>query len=206
VSAACRSFEQRLLAALDGEPDAPGTAARACAAADGHAAACADCTVLAHLVAGQAAAFAFLARPLPSEELLAHHGKDGCHVWGGVEDIRTWLAAADLALVPLEIARGVQNKVLEAMAMQRAIVGTTRGCAGLGLKHGESAWIADESGGLVDGIITLLGDPSLRGVLAANARQRAERDFDWRVIGTRLRSMYHELLEERRCGISTRMR
>jgi hypothetical protein len=71
VSAACRAFEQRLLAALDLEPDTPASAARASAADDGHAAGCADCAVLAHLVAGQAAAFAFLARPLPSEALLA---------------------------------------------------------------------------------------------------------------------------------------
>lgn len=71
MSAACRAFEQRLLAALDREPDAPAAAARAAAADDGHAAGCAACAVIAHLVAGQAAAFAFVARPLPSEALLA---------------------------------------------------------------------------------------------------------------------------------------
>jgi hypothetical protein len=71
VSAACRAFEQRLLAALEREPDTPAAAAHACAAADAHAGGCDDCAVLARLVAGQAAAFAFLARPLPSEALLA---------------------------------------------------------------------------------------------------------------------------------------
>ncbi len=71
MSAPCRAFEQRLLAALDREPDAPGTAARASAAADAHATACAECAVLAALVAGQAAAFASLARPVPSEAFLA---------------------------------------------------------------------------------------------------------------------------------------
>lgn len=68
--AACRAFEQALLAALDREPDAPAAAARA-AAADVHAAGCADCAVLAALVAGQADACAFLARPVPPEALLA---------------------------------------------------------------------------------------------------------------------------------------
>jgi hypothetical protein len=71
VSAACRAFEQRLLAALDRESDAPAAAARSCAAVDAHAPGCDDCAVLAHLVTGQAAAFAFLTRPAPSEELLA---------------------------------------------------------------------------------------------------------------------------------------
>jgi hypothetical protein len=69
TAAACRAFEQRLLAALDGAPDAPAAAARA-AAADAHAVGCPDCAVLAALVAGQADAFAFLARPAASEAFL----------------------------------------------------------------------------------------------------------------------------------------
>ncbi len=71
TAAACRSFEQGLLAALDREPEAPAAAARTLAAADPHAAACADCAALAALVAGQADAFGFLARPAPSDALLA---------------------------------------------------------------------------------------------------------------------------------------
>ena len=71
TSAACRSFEQSLLAALDREPEAPAAAARAAAGGDPHAAACAECSVLAALVAGQMDVFAFLARPVPSEALLA---------------------------------------------------------------------------------------------------------------------------------------
>jgi hypothetical protein len=70
MTAPCRAFEQRLLEALDRAPDAPGSAARACAAADAHAGACADCATLASLVAGQADAFAFLARPEASGDLL----------------------------------------------------------------------------------------------------------------------------------------
>jgi hypothetical protein len=71
TAAACRAFEHTLLAALEREPDAPAAAARAAAADDAHASGCADCSVLAALVAGQAEAFAFLARPAASEDLLA---------------------------------------------------------------------------------------------------------------------------------------
>ncbi|MBK9062332.1 MAG: hypothetical protein IPL89_03925 [Acidobacteria bacterium] len=71
MTAACRAFEQRLLAALDGEPDTASLTARACAKADAHAVACDDCAALAALVAGQADAFKFLARPAPSEAFLA---------------------------------------------------------------------------------------------------------------------------------------
>ena len=53
----------------------------------------------------------------PPAQLLERHEVDGCHVWGRVPDMRTWLKASDMAIVPLNIARGVQNKVLEAMSM-----------------------------------------------------------------------------------------
>jgi hypothetical protein len=71
TAAACRAFEQRLLAALDAEPDAASLSAGACATEDAHAVSCADCAVLAALVAGQAAAFAFLAHPSASAAFLA---------------------------------------------------------------------------------------------------------------------------------------
>jgi hypothetical protein len=71
MTAACRAFEHVLLAALDREPDAASLAARACAAADAHAAGCADCAVLAALVAGQADAFGVLERPRASEGFFA---------------------------------------------------------------------------------------------------------------------------------------
>jgi hypothetical protein len=71
TSAACRSFEQSLLASLDSQPEAPAAVVRAAAAGDPHTAACADCAALAALVAGQADAFGFLARPVPSDALLA---------------------------------------------------------------------------------------------------------------------------------------
>jgi hypothetical protein len=71
TTAACRALEQRLLVALDRDPDAPAAVAQALAASDAHAASCSDCAVLFALVAGQSAACASLARPAPSAELLA---------------------------------------------------------------------------------------------------------------------------------------
>jgi hypothetical protein len=71
TSPPCRAFEQVLLAALEREPDAPAPAARAAADGDVHAAGCADCATLAALVAGQADACAFLARPSASAAFLA---------------------------------------------------------------------------------------------------------------------------------------
>ena len=72
----------------------------------------------------------------PPADLRALRGCNGIHVWGAVDDIRCSLAAADLALVPLTIARGVQNKVLEAMSMALPVVLTAAAATGIGGSDG----------------------------------------------------------------------
>lgn len=72
----------------------------------------------------------------PTGKLMAHHGLPGVQVWGEVPDVRPFLAAADAVLAPLLIARGVQNKVLEAMAMARPVVLTPDAATGIAAEHG----------------------------------------------------------------------
>lgn len=67
----------------------------------------------------------------PTARLLAHRGAPGVHIWGEVPDVRPFLAVADAVLAPLLIARGVQNKVLEAMAMERPVVLTLEAATGI---------------------------------------------------------------------------
>ena len=55
----------------------------------------------------------------------------GSMVTGAVDDVRTWLAGADVVVAPLRIARGIQNKVLEAMAMARPVVASTAAAEGI---------------------------------------------------------------------------
>jgi len=94
----------------------------------------------------------------PAIEVLDRHGRDGCHVWGRVDDIRPWLKSADLALVPLMIARGVQNKVLEAMSMALPIVLTGDAASGIDASDGHHYSIADSDEAIVESCIRLLGD------------------------------------------------
>jgi polysaccharide biosynthesis protein PslH len=107
----------------------------------------------------------------PSGELLERHGKNGCHVWGRVDDIKPWLKGADLALIPLEIARGVQNKVLEAMAMALPVVLTSGAATGIGAKHGQHFSIADSDQALADAVIALLKDQSASCDMGLQARK-----------------------------------
>ena len=62
---------------------------------------------------------------------------------GFVADVRPLYVEANLAIVPTTVSAGTNVKVLEAMAMQRAVVSTPSGCAGLGFLHGHSVWEAE---------------------------------------------------------------
>ena len=65
-------------------------------------------------------------------------------VQGFISDVRPFYAAANLVVVPTQVSAGTNLKALESLACQRAMVSTTSGCAGLGLKHGENVLIADD--------------------------------------------------------------
>jgi ribosomal protein S18 acetylase RimI-like enzyme len=96
-------------------------------------------------------------------------------------------------VVPTLVSAGTNLKVLEAMAMERAVVSTACGCAGLGLEHGKSVWIADNAEDFARGAAHLLTDPDLRRRLARAARERAEAQFDWEALGALQRDLWREL-------------
>lgn len=100
-------------------------------------------------------------------------------VTGRVEDVRPWLGRADVAVAPLRIARGVQNKVLEAMAMARPVVCTPQAAEGLHAEPGRELLVAGDAAGLARAIAGLLRDPARAAGLAASARAYVLRAHDW---------------------------
>lgn len=115
-------------------------------------------------------------------------------LFGFVADVKPLYDAATLVLAPTTVSAGTNLKVLEAMASERAVVATTSGCAGLGLTHGESVWIADDPQGFADGVSQLLEDAPLRHRIADSARAIAVRDFGWKAHGERQIALWKELL------------
>lgn len=115
----------------------------------------------------------------PPAHLLARHGKEGVFVWGGVEDMRSWLAGSDLALVPLEIARGVQNKVLEAMAMALPVVMTRAAATGIGGEEGVHWLSGGTDAELVSHCCDLLGNPQRAHAMGEAARRYVVEGLSW---------------------------
>jgi ribosomal protein S18 acetylase RimI-like enzyme/glycosyltransferase involved in cell wall biosynthesis len=112
---------------------------------------------------------------------------------GFVRDVQPLYAEANLVIVPTLVSAGTNLKVLEAMAMERAVVSTPSGCAGLGLEHGVSVWVADSASAFAEGVTTMLSDPSMRLRIAREARRVAEEHFDWLRLGGLQRALLTEM-------------
>jgi ribosomal protein S18 acetylase RimI-like enzyme len=114
-----------------------------------------------------------------------------------VSDVRPLYVEANLVVVPTLVSAGTNLKVLEAMAMERAVLSTNSGCAGLGLEHGVNVWVADKPEDFANAIRTLIHDHELRHRIASAGREHVERNFGWREIGARQRALIRQLLPSR---------
>jgi polysaccharide biosynthesis protein PslH len=121
-----------------------------------------------------AARFAIAGRnPPPSVRALAG---ERVTVTGAVPDMRSWLAAADIVVAPLKLARGIQNKVLEAMAMARPVVASPAAFEGIEAEPGRDLLVAEDAAATAAAIDRLLKAP---GTIGAAARRRMERGYRW---------------------------
>jgi glycosyltransferase involved in cell wall biosynthesis len=114
-----------------------------------------------------------------------------------VRDVHPLYVECNLVIVPTTVSAGTNLKVLEAMAMERAVVSTSCGCAGLGLEHGASVWIADDADSFAEAIARLLANPPERARLARTAKSIIEQ-FDWKQLGLKQRALYREILRSPR--------
>ncbi len=99
------------------------------------------------------------------------------HVTGRVPDIRPYIAHADAVVAPLQIARGIQNKVLEAMAMGKPVVATPAALEGLDLKAGDEVLAASNAQQFANTVARLFNGEMAE--VGARARQRIVADYGW---------------------------
>lgn len=116
-------------------------------------------------------------KPTPAVQALG--GKPGVRVTGRVPDVRPFLEAADIAVAPLRIARGIQNKVLEAMSMAKPVVCTPEAYEGIDARSGEALLVAESAEQTADAILALMQDPARRNTIGAAARAVILERYDW---------------------------
>lgn len=124
------------------------------------------------------ARFAIVGRA-PTEEVAALASHPGVEVTGEVPDTRPWLSTAKVVVAPLRIARGIQNKVLEAMASGKAVVASPEAAEGIDACHGKEFIIASSAAAQADAVISLLHDPIKRARMEQAARAVMEARYSW---------------------------
>lgn len=103
----------------------------------------------------------------------------GVEVVGGVPDVRPCVAAAGAVVVPLDVARGVQNKILEAMAMARCVIASPAALSGLPVQRGRDVLVAESPESWVSALEQVWTDPARRQAIGRSARRYVERHHDW---------------------------
>jgi sugar transferase (PEP-CTERM/EpsH1 system associated) len=116
------------------------------------------------------------ANPTPEVRALA---SSRIKVTGFVPDIRPGYATAHVAVVPLRLARGVQNKVLEAMAMGKPVVATSAAVQGIQPLTDEPLFVADTAADFAAAVCRILEDPHLAQSLSHRGRKFVMQRFDW---------------------------
>jgi polysaccharide biosynthesis protein PslH len=123
----------------------------------------------------------------PPPDVLELDGSDGVTVHGFVDSMAPFFARAQVVVVPILAGAGIRVKIIEAMSAGRAIVSTSLGCEGLaGLEDGRHLVVADDPPNFAAAAVGLLRDPAHRHQLSRDARELAERSYDWRPLGDQL--------------------
>jgi sugar transferase (PEP-CTERM/EpsH1 system associated) len=102
-------------------------------------------------------------------------------VTGAVDDVRPYIAGAEAVIAPLQMARGVQNKVLEAMAMARPVVATHEATRALNVSRGVHLWVENDPKRFANAVVAAIQSPS-RYAIMQNARKFVEAHHDWNKI------------------------
>jgi sugar transferase (PEP-CTERM/EpsH1 system associated) len=137
--------------------------------------------------AGLGARFVIVGRdPLPEVQRLAD--LPGVAVTGRVDDVRPYLAHADIVVAPLRVARGIQNKVLEAMAMAKSVVATPQAMQGIDAARDGEVAVAEDETSYAEQLLQLIDSDECM-AMGRRARQRVIADYSWEPSLRRLESI-----------------
>jgi len=131
----------------------------------------------------------------PSPEFIKkYNAVDGVEVLADVDDIRPYIEEAEVYVCPIRHSGGTKLKILDALAMEKAIVAHPVACEGIDVRHEKNVLLAETTEKFVEAIVKLLGDAELRVQLGKNGRQLVEEKYAYSFIGKKLNCLYEELL------------
>lgn len=131
----------------------------------------------------------------PSAKIQALARMKNVTVTGFVDDVRTYLAKGAVFIVPLRSGGGMRVKILQAMAMEKAIVSTTIGAEGIAAQDNQAICLADTPAAFATGVSRLLADTPLRQRIARNARQLVTSHYSWDQTVNRMEQIYTNILK-----------
>ncbi len=133
----------------------------------------------------------------PTSEVRALERHEGVEVTGFVDSVLERVQRGSVAVAPLRIARGIQNKVLEAMACGLPVVGTTSATQGVGAEEGRDYLVRDEAGAFAEAVCDLLDRPEEARALGRRARGFVEQNYDWEEVFRPLDELLERCAAER---------
>ncbi len=133
--------------------------------------------VLPRLAARQPPPVFWIVGTNPAESVRQLAARPGIRVTGRVPDIRPYLAHADVVVAPLRIARGIQNKLLEGMAMARPVIATRQAAEGVRADPGREVLIGEDAAAMARRAAEVLD--GLHSAVGPAARRAVERHYDW---------------------------
>jgi sugar transferase (PEP-CTERM/EpsH1 system associated) len=133
----------------------------------------------------------------PTERVKALTRISGIHVTGKVDDIRPYLRSAAVFVCPLRVGSGVKNKILAAMAMQKAIVATSMSIEGLDMADDREVLLADEPQAFAEKVVRLLTDQKAAQQLGGNGLARVRGQYSWAAMGKELETAIQSVMASR---------
>ncbi len=113
----------------------------------------------------------------PAKAVSELGSRPGITVTGRLPDVRPFIAGADMVVAPLRIARAIQNKVLEGMAMGKPVITTPQGLEGIAAGHGEHLLVAETAEAFIQAVLEMT--PTQAAALGAGARELMESAYGW---------------------------
>lgn len=139
--------------------------------------------------------------PRASRAVRVSARRPGVRLAGTVPSVHAELAQGGVAVAPLRVGAGIQNKVLEAMATGTPVVATSLAVSGVAVRAGEHCLVADTAADFARAVLTLMGRADVRLRLATAARALVEANYSWETSVAELEAAYRTVVGEAAAGV-----